>query len=539
MRQPVLSIEALSVTLPSDSDRRFAVQDVSLDLARGEILCIVGESGSGKSVLTSAIMGALPDGLALSGGRILFEGRDISRLPEAAMRRLRGASIAMIFQEPMSALNPALTVADQIEEVFELHRPAMPREERRRRVLALLHDVRLPDPETLSRRLPHQLSGGQCQRIVIAMALALDPVLLIADEPTTALDVTTQAQILRLMRELRDEHGHAILFITHDLGVVADIADNVVVMRQGRMVEQGPMLQVLTDPRDPYTKMLVETLPGTVPKHDLPPRAYPAVSVRNVVKHYGRNRALDDISFDLARGSTLAIVGESGCGKSTLARAVIRLAEVDSGQVVIDGVDFATLSGRRLRQMRRTVQMVFQDPYGALNPRRNVGKILRRAGRLSGLSAADARAQALALIDMVGLPPEALLRGVDAFSGGQRQRVGIARALAMRPGVIIADEIVAALDMSMQAQILDLLARLKRDAGLTLLFITHDLRVAAEIADTVAVMHKGRIVEIGPASKVFASPVHDYTRQLLAAIPGQALRGAARSAIVAHQPASW
>ena len=530
MRQPVLSIEGLCVTLPAGSDRRFAVQDVSLDIARGEILCVVGESGSGKSVLTSAIMGALPDGLARSGGRIMFEGRDISRLPEAAMRRLRGAAIAMIFQEPMSALNPAHTVADQIEEVLRLHKPAMRAPERRRRVLALLHDVRLPDPETLSRRLPHQLSGGQCQRIVIAMALALDPVLLIADEPTTALDVTTQAQILHLMRELRDVHGHAILFITHDLGVVADIADNVVVMRHGLMVEQGSATQVLTDPRDPYTRMLVETLPGAAPKHDLPPRAYPAVSVRNVVKHYGSTRALDNVSFDLARGSTLAIVGESGSGKSTLARAIIRLAEVDSGQVVIDGIDFATLSGLKLRQMRRTVQMVFQNPYGALNPRRNVGQILRRAGILGGLSPAEAQAQALALLDMVGLPREALLRGVDAFSGGQRQRVGIARALAMRPSLIIADEIVAALDMSMQAQILDLLARLKREAGLTLLFITHDLRVAADIADTVAVMHKGRIVEMGPVSEVFASPVHDYTRQLLAAIPGQALRGAVRAA---------
>ncbi len=521
MSEPVLRIEALSVGLPPGADRALAVDDVTLDIAPGEILCVVGESGSGKSVLASAVMAALPRGLQRARGRITFLGEDLTRFSERRLRALRGRDIAMIFQEPIAALNPAVRVGQQVEEMFAIHTPKMPAELRRQRALELLAATHLPDLPALAERFPHQLSGGQCQRVVIAMALAQDPKLLIADEPTTALDVTTQAQILRLVRELRDSHGHAVLFITHDFGVVADLADRVAVMQAGRLVEIGPAEDVLNRPRAAYTKLLI----AAVPKLDPPVR--PAVGeaealrVENLSKRYGAVRALDGVSLEVPTGATVAVVGESGSGKSTLARAIVRLLDPSGGRVVVDGTDMAGLRGHALRTRRRLAQMVFQDPFGSLNPRRAVGDVLTRAGVMGGMRRSEARRHAAELVRQVGLPPEALGRRPAAFSGGQRQRIGIARALAPRPRLVVADESVSALDVSVQAQVLALFDELQRRTGLTLLFITHDLRVAAQVSDRIAVMRSGQIVETGDTAQVLARPTHPYTAALLAAAPGR------------------
>ncbi|MFT8674418.1 MAG: ABC transporter ATP-binding protein [Acetobacter sp.] len=529
---PVLTVHNLSVALPAGSGRKYAVRNLNMSVTRGEIVCVVGESGSGKSVLSEAIMGALPPQLPVSAGQILFQGRNIVEMDEENLRAMRGNTIAMIFQEPMSALNPSICIGQQIIEVLSIHRPEMTTEQKKARVLKLLNDVNLPDPEGIGARLPHELSGGQCQRVVIAMALALDPVLLIADEPTTALDATTQAQILNLICELRDHHNHAIIFITHDLGVVADIADRVVVMKSGQIIEQGGADDVLYNPREAYTRGLLDALPqGKVPEQMPPPaQHYPAISVRKLSKYYGHYKALDSISFDLQPGQSLVVVGESGSGKSTLARCLMRLIEPDDGQIVVDGLDFAQLGGMELRRSRRLVQMVFQDPYGALNPHRTVRQTLVRAGQLADLSRIEAQKQAVSLLEMVGLGQDALDRRANAFSGGQRQRIGIARALALRPRILIADESVAALDASMQQQVLKILARLRREQDMTIIFITHDLRVALEIADNVAVMRHGQIVEYGKATSVLTAPAHDYTRILLAARPGQKLHRAGAAA---------
>ena len=521
-RARVVSIEHLSVALPTDGDRPFAVEDVSLAVARGEIVCVVGESGSGKSVLASAIMGALPRGLRHAGGEIRFDGLDLAQLPERNLRAIRGRKIAMIFQEPMAALNPAIRIGAQIEEILEIHDPAMAKAERTRRALGLMREMQLPDPEILARRYPHEISGGQCQRVVIAMALAWSPALLIADEPTTALDVTTQAEILRLIKNLRDEHGHGVLFVTHDFGVVADIADRVAVMQRGHIVEIGTADQVLNRPQHDYTRQLIAAVPSLIPLHRPPIAATPALRLEGLSRFFGPVRAVDDVTFDVPSGGTVAIVGESGSGKSTLAKAVIRLLAPDTGRTLIEDIDFAHLGGRELMRRRRLIQMVFQDPFGSLNPNRTVGAVLERAGVLGGLGAKAARAQATELLDLVGLQPEALHRKPEAFSGGQRQRIGIARALAMRPSIIIADEAVSALDVSVQKQVLELLDRLQRDRGLTMLFITHDLRVAAGVADRIAVMQRGKVVEFGPAVQVLLHPEHPYTAELVAAAPGRA-----------------
>jgi peptide/nickel transport system ATP-binding protein len=521
MDDAVVSISNLSIALPVGGDRPFAVEAADLDVQRGEILCVVGESGSGKSVLASAIMGALPRGLQRTAGKIRFQGEEITHLPEARLRELRGSRIAMIFQEPMASLNPAIRVGRQIEEVLEIHAQAMTQAERRARVLALMREMQLPEPEKLTRRYPHQISGGQCQRVVIAMALALDPALLIADEPTTALDVTTQAQILRLIRALRDRHGQGVLFVTHDFGVVADIADRVAVMQRGRLVEIGPARQVLDEPRHAYTRQLIAAVPSLTPHPRTAASAAPALLIDALTKSYGDLRAVDEVTFEVPKGGTVALVGESGSGKSTLAKAVIRLVAPNAGRVLVEDVDFATIGWRELMRRRRLVQMVFQDPYGSLNPNRTVGDVLIRAGVLGGLTRAESRTRAGELIELVGLQRAALARKPEAFSGGQRQRIGIARALAMRPAIVIADESVSALDVSVQKQVLELLERLQRQAGLTMLFITHDLRVAAQIADRIAVMQRGRLVEFGPAVRVLQTPEHPYTAELVAAAPGR------------------
>jgi peptide/nickel transport system ATP-binding protein len=523
---PILAVERLSIALPKGADRAFAVEDASLELRRGEILCVVGESGSGKSALSGAIMGAPASGLKVVGGSVRLKGQELTKLSERAWCRIRGNRIAMIFQEPMASLNPAVPVGLQIMEVFELH-AKLSVAERRERALALIRSMQLPDPERIAASFPHQLSGGQCQRVIIAMALAMNPEVLIADEPTTALDVTTQAQVLKLIRELRTLHGHTILFITHDFGVVAEIADRIAVMRHGRIIEMGEARQVLTQPQHPYTRELLAAVPSLVPPTDqgevMAPAAKPVLAVTGLAKSYGRVHAVSEISFDLERGTTLSIVGESGCGKSSLARILVRLTAPTAGRVDVNGKCFLTLTGGELRSSCRAVQMIFQDPFGSLNPLRTAGAVIARAAVLAGADVRTARERAGELFDRVGLPREGLQRRPAAFSGGQKQRIGIARALAMNPDVLIADESLSALDASSQAQILALLRKLQNELGLAILLITHDLRVAAQISHRIAVMQAGRIVEIGPAGRVINSPEHPYTRELLESAPGRGL----------------
>jgi peptide/nickel transport system ATP-binding protein len=523
---PILTIEGLTVALPRGADRALAVDNASLELRRGEILCVVGESGSGKSALSGAVMGAPAPGLSVVGGSVRLCGKELTRLSEREWCRIRGNRIAMIFQEPMAALNPAMPAGRQIMEVFELH-ANMSSAEKRERALALIRSMQLPDPERIFASFPHQLSGGQCQRVIIAMALAMSPEVLIADEPTTALDVTTQAQVLKLIRELRALHGHAILFITHDFGVVAEIADRIAVMRHGRIVEIGEARQVLTQPAHPYTRELIAAVPSLEPPSTNGGGAAPdtktVLAVKGLAKDYGRVRAVNEISFELERGTTLSVVGESGCGKSSLARLIVRLTEPTSGGVDVNGKCFLSLKGGELRASCRAVQMIFQDPFGSLNPLRRVGAIIERAAVLAGADRRAARARAGELFDRVGLPREALDRRPAAFSGGQKQRIGIARALAMNPDVLIADESLSALDASSQAQILDLLRKLQKDLGLAILMITHDLRVAAQISHRIAVMQAGRIVEMGPTQRVINSPEHPYTQELLDSAPGRGL----------------
>ncbi len=529
---PVLEIRDLTVSLPKGADRPFAIEGVSFTVARGEIVCVVGESGSGKSVTAFTVMGLVPRReLRPVRGEVRLLGRSILGLPEAELRRLRGERMAMIFQEPMTALNPVMRVGEQIAEVLEIHTDLAPRE-RRERVLAVMRDVRLPEPERLYHAYPHQLSGGQRQRVMIAMALVLDPALLIADEPTTALDVTTQAQILELIRDLQRRRGTGVMFITHDFGVVAEIADRVVVMQEGRVVEVGPAEEVLHRPRHPYTRMLIGSVPSLVPperRGEDGPRER-ALSVRGLDKIYGRSgwfgrgrvvRAAKSVTLTLHRGETLGLVGESGSGKTTVARCILRLVEASSGEILIDGVDLAKLRASALRPHRRHIQIIFQDPYRSLNPRRTVGQSIVEGPMNFGVPRAEALRRARELMRVVGLAPEALERYPHQFSGGQRQRICIARALAMEPKVLVADEPVSALDVSVQAQVLELLDEVRRRFGLAMLFITHDLRVAAQICHRVMVMWQGEVVEEGPTARVFRDPKHPYTQRLMAAAPGR------------------
>ena len=528
----LLAIDNLSIALPKGADRELAVKDVSFTLDKGEVLCIVGESGSGKSMSANALMGLLPEGVTPSAGSIHFEDRDLLTLSDDEMMSLRGKDISMIFQEPLSALNPLMRVGDQIAEVFEAHDLLTPTE-RRKRALELLHEVGLPDPDTTIRAYPFQLSGGQRQRVVIAMALALEPKILIADEPTTALDVTTQAQILDLIEDLRKRHGMAVLFITHDFGVVADIADRVIVMQHGEVVEAGEAETVLLNPTHAYTRALLDAIPGLSFRETMQPANTPILSVRDLSMTFTSRtggffrkprvvRAVQDASFDLYKGETIGIVGESGSGKSTLGRCLVRLLNPEKGVVEIGGKDISKINGSALRQHRRRIQMVFQDPYSSLNPRSRIGTILTEGLIAYGTDKITAREKAQELLTLVGLDPSAMKRFPHEFSGGQRQRVGIARALALEPEVIIADEAVSALDVSIQAQVLDLLADLRDRLNLSMIFITHDLRVAAQVCDRIIVMQQGKMVEFGPSSQVLGSPQTEYTKSLLDAIPGKA-----------------
>jgi len=533
---PVLQIRGLTVRLPAGADRRNAVDGIDLEVGPREIVCVVGESGSGKSVTAFSIMGLLPKGqLVPTAGEIRLQGEDVLRASPQRLRELRGSRMSMIFQEPMTALNPVIPVGDQIAEVLETHGTrdggALDAAGRERRIAELFDDVRLPEPERLRRAYPHQLSGGQRQRIMIAMALALEPALIIADEPTTALDVTTQAQILRLIKAIQAEHQSGVLFITHDFGVVAEIADRVAVMKDGAIVETGATRDVLARPQHPYTRMLIAAVPGVAAKARAPIGAAPVVlATRGLTKIYRTSgwlqarrdvHAADAVDLTIRRGETLGIVGESGSGKSTVARCVARLIEPTGGEISLDGQPIATLSATRLRRHRRHIQIIFQDPYRSLNPRRTVGKSIVEGPMNFGLSKADAWSRAHALLDLVGIDPAAIDRYPHQFSGGQRQRICIARALAMEPTLLIADEAVSALDVSVQAQVLALLDDVKQRFELAMLFITHDLRVAAQVCDSVAVMLKGRVVEYGSAAEIFANPRHDYTRALFDAAPGK------------------
>ena len=540
MSAKVLSVRSLTVRLPGGADRANAIEDVSFDVGNDEIVCVVGESGSGKSVTAQAIMGLLPKrDLVPTSGEIVLQGENVLDATPSRLRALRGTRMSMIFQEPMTALNPVQRVGDQIGEVLEIHTDLGARG-RRERVLEMMKSVHLPQPELMIDAYPHQLSGGQRQRIMIAAALIMDPALIIADEPTTALDVTTQAQILKLIKEMQGRRQTGVLFITHDFGVVSEIADRVVVMQYGRIVEQGTREQVLSNPREAYTQMLVAAVPSLVPPRRATVTGPVAMSTRGLSKIYGSRsiwrssrvvKAAQDVSVDIRKGETLGIVGESGSGKTTVARCIARLIEPSAGQIMIGGTNVAHLPERTLRPHRRNIQIVFQDPYRSLNPRRTVGRAIVEGPINFGATETAALEKARSLMGLVGLSPDALDRYPHQFSGGQRQRICIARALAMEPTLLIADEAVSALDVSVQAQVLRLLDDVRKRFDLAVLFITHDLRVAAQICDRIAVMKDGVVVEHGTTAEVFAAPKHDYTKALFEAAPGRTFGN--RQAVVA------
>ncbi|MFY3095484.1 ABC transporter ATP-binding protein [Achromobacter xylosoxidans] len=552
----LIDIQGLNVAFPGHQ----AVSALDLRIAAGETLALVGESGCGKSTTALALLGLLPR-RARASGRILFEGRDLLALSERQRCALRGDRIAMIFQEPMTSLNPVLTLGQQIGEALRLHRGASARAARQR-AIELLDLVRVPEPQRRVDDYPHLLSGGQRQRAMIAAAIACEPALLVADEPTTALDVTVQAQILRLLDDLRSELGMGLLLITHDLAVVGDWADRVAVMVGGEKVEEGAAATLLSRPRHPYTRGLLgaplrlddathyrqRRLPEIRSRLDpasgrpifglvTPPRVaaandptagdphpLPLMQVRDLRVDYatsqGAKHAVDGVSFQIAPGETLGLVGESGCGKSTLSRTLVRLLAPAAGQVLLRGQDTSRLDRRGLAAYRQSVQMIFQDPYASLNPRHTVNDILESALRIHRVADRQERRRRIAhMLDAVGLPQSALARYPSEFSGGQRQRIGIARALVLRPSLVICDEPVSALDVSVQAQILNLLVDLKAEFNLSYLFISHDLSVVHYLADRVLVMHAGRIVEEGPNATLWREARHPYTRSLIEALP--------------------
>jgi peptide/nickel transport system ATP-binding protein len=533
---PVLSIENLVVRIRFENGGgRSVVDDVSLSVGEGEILALVGESGSGKSLTAAAVMGLLPPAASVAGGAIrVTDGladREVTGLDDAALRRLRGSAMAMVFQDPMQYLNPVMRCGDQVSEALRAL-DGVSRAEADARVHELFGEVGLPDPARHARQYPHELSGGMRQRVLIAMMLARRPSLLIADEPTTALDATVQAQILALLRDLTRRRGMALLLITHDLAAVARTADRAAVMQAGKIVETLPVSDLFDRPAHPYTKRLVAAMPrrNAAPvsdKREVVPNAL--LVAKDIVVSYAAQGlfgakpdvapAVKGVSLEVMRGETLAIVGESGSGKSTLGRALIRLGPVTSGTLTWeDGRDLLALEGRALRAFRREAQMVFQDPFASLNPRLSAGYQLAEPLRIHGLAgASEAREKTADLLRSVGLSPDDARKYPHQFSGGQRQRLAIARALAVSPRLVVADEPVASLDMSVQGQVLDLLEELRARLGLTYVFISHDLSVVERISDRVLVMRRGEIVEQGPTARVFAAPEHPYTRELLAA----------------------
>ncbi len=533
MSVPILKVENLSIALPVGADRPLAIEDVNFEIYPEEVLCIVGESGSGKSMSANAIMGLLPlPHVKPVQGQILFENQDLLKLKASQIRNIRGSQISMIFQEPMTALNPMMKIGKQMSEVFQYHSTMSAREVEIQSI-QLLEDVGLPQPEKIYHSWSFNLSGGQRQRVMIAMALAMEPKVLIADEPTTALDVTTQAQILKLILNLQKSHKMGVMFITHDFGVVAEIADRVIVMKEGKVVESGTANAVLNQPQHPYTQKLAAAVPHFIPEKRQDLNTPVIFEIKNLDKKYISKSGLwgqkvrevhasNNINFSIRQGETFSIVGESGSGKSTTGRCIVRLIEADQGQVIFEGQDFYKLRDPKfIHEFRRHIQMIFQDPYASLNPRRSVGDAIAEGPIIHGITPAEAYQRVYELLDLVGLPKQAAKRYPHEFSGGQRQRVGIARALALKPQVIIADEAVSALDVSVQEQVLQLLQDIQNQMNLSILFITHDLRVAAKICDRIAVMQFGQIVECGRTYDVFTNPQHDYTKTLLDSIPGK------------------
>ena len=534
MSEPLLSVRDLAVSFESEDGVTRAVDGVSLELAPGEILALVGESGCGKSVTALSLMGLLGASNAVTTGSARYGDSELIGASDDTLRQLRGEELAMVFQDPLSSLNPVLRVGDQIAEQILAHRPVS-RAEARAQVVSLLERVEIPQPSERIDSYPHELSGGMRQRVMIAMALSCEPRILIADEPTTALDVTVQAQILDLIRELRGATGAGVLLITHDFGVVAELADRVAVMDAGQIVEQGTVEEVFERPQDAHTRRLL----AAVPRLDAPLRRRPAavggdgpiLALENLEVSFpvrgrrlrrggpGPVRAVDGVTLSIEPGETVGLVGESGSGKSTLARAAVRLIEPTAGSVSFAGSDITRAKRRELDPLRAELQIVFQDPYGSLNPRKKARDIVGLPLRCNGISKAETARRVEALLERVGLEPAHADRWPHEFSGGQRQRIGIARALALNPRLVVLDEPVSALDVSVQAQILELLDDLQRELGLSYLFISHDLSVVRQVSDRVAVMRAGKLVEIGPVAELYASPAHPYTAELLRAVP--------------------
>ncbi|KFE36252.1 ABC transporter ATP-binding protein [Thioclava atlantica] len=530
---PVLQVQGLTISVRAEGRERPLVSDLSFTLARGETIAIAGESGSGKSLTSLAIMGLLPPpALRVSEGRILLNDQDLTSLSESRMRTVRGNRIAMIFQEPMTSLNPVLTIGLQLAEAIRAHEPISKREARAR-ALEALKAVRISEPERRMGQYPHELSGGMRQRVMIAMALALRPDVLIADEPTTALDVTVQREVLDLLRDLQREMGTAIILITHDMGVVSEMAERVIVMKQGRAVEQGPVRQIFEAPQESYTRDLLAAVPRMGDGSGAPARdgdAAPVASLRDVRVRFDirggilsqvthRVHAVENVSLDIMAGETFSLVGESGCGKSTIAKALVGLVP-HQGRIEVAGHVLGGMKSSDMKSLRRDVQIVFQDPMAALDPRMRVGELVGEPLLIHAIGTPEERRERVAgLFERVGLSRDQLDRYPHEFSGGQRQRICIARALALQPKLIVADESVSALDVSVQARVLDLLAALKREFGIAYLFISHDMAVVENISDRVAVMYMGQIVEMGTRAQIFGNPRHPYTKRLMAAVP--------------------
>jgi len=539
-QESVISVKNLSISFGKTT----VVRGLNFDIAPGRTLALVGESGSGKSVTSLAIMGLLPDRIGRAAGSVMLDGQELLTLPEREMRKVRGGRISMIFQEPMTSMNPVQRIGDQLAEVIAIHR-SLRGAALRQAAIEMLRKVRIPDPETRMQQYPHTFSGGMRQRVMIAMALACNPALIIADEPTTALDVTVQAQTLALLKDLQQETGTAVLFITHDMGVVAEVADDVLVMRKGDVIESGPVEQVFSNPRDAYTRSLIEAVPSLVGKmaHDTIPAQpvqgvpmsfagdAPVLEVRDMTVRFpvhkgmfnrltGMVHAVEQVSFAIGKGETLGLVGESGSGKSTIGKAIIKLAPMQSGEVRVSGVPVNYTDPQSLAAMRRDVQMIFQDPFGSLDSRQTIGSAIIEPMQVHGLAkGAEAVEKMEWLMDRVGLDPNRASNLPHEFSGGQRQRICIARALAMSPKLIIADEAVSALDVTIKGQIIDLMRDLQQEFGVSYLFISHDMAAVERICDRVAVMYLGEIVEIGGRADVIGRPGHAYTQALLSAIP--------------------
>ncbi len=586
MSQPLLEVKNLSVEFAADGELTHAVKSISFDLAAGELLAIVGESGSGKSVTSLALMQLLPKQAKVKG-ELLFANNnlpmvDLLGLDEKSMRAIRGKDIAMIFQEPMTSLNPVFTSGYQVMEAIQLHQKVSATIAKQK-TIELFEQVKLPDPAQLIKRYPHELSGGQKQRVMIAMAMSCNPALLIADEPTTALDVTVQKTILELIKELQQQNGMSVLLITHDLGLVADIADKVVVMYKGEIVEQGKTLEVLQHPKHEYTKALMACRPGLHRRGERLPvvgdfvkgewqvdrgvregkeilnaevkkvsgewekvsgeerptinnQPTTVLQVEQLKVYYPGKRklfgktpesfkAVDDVSFTVSKGETVGLVGESGCGKTTLGRTILQLIPATSGKIILNGTDLAGLLKSAMQPLRKDLQIVFQDPYGSLNPRLTIGNAILEPMKVHSIldDTAQRKDKVMELLEKVNLQADHFNRYPHQFSGGQRQRICIARALALNPSFLIFDESVSALDVSVQAQVLNLLNDLKKEFGFTSIFISHDLSVVRYISDRILVMHKGRIVEEGLSDEVYFNPKEEYTRQLIEAVPGKKL----------------